>query len=113
VLVSITDLLVRASVLTETTPTPVTPDEDLVTPGIVGFIATFFVAVVTVLLILDMVRRVRRVNYRDQVREKLLLEQAELDLAAPDAPTTDAAAAADAPAAPKATPPAQTPPPTE
>ena len=79
-LVSITDLLVRASVALETTaPTP--PDEDLITPGVVGFIATFFVAVATVLLIIDMVRRVRRVNYRDQIREKLLLEQAEAQMA--------------------------------
>ncbi|MET0975689.1 MAG: hypothetical protein ABWX82_08465, partial [Leifsonia sp.] len=89
-LVSITDLLVRASVLTETAPTP--PDEELVSPGIIGFIATFFVALATVLLILDMVRRVRRVNYRDQVREKLLLEQAEAELAEKDAPAPDAAA---------------------
>ncbi|WP_183060725.1 hypothetical protein [Leifsonia sp. Leaf264] len=88
-LVSITDLLVRASVVIETTaPTP--PDEDLITPGVVGFIATFFVAVATVLLIIDMVRRVRRVNYRDQIREKLLLEQAEAQMATTDAADPDA-----------------------
>lgn len=69
-LASITDLLVRASVAIATTP-PVTPDEDTVTPGVVGFIITFLVAAATVLLILDMVRRIRRTNYRAQVRREL------------------------------------------
>ncbi|SDZ35666.1 hypothetical protein [Herbiconiux ginsengi] len=54
----------------------VTPDPDTVTPGIIGFIVTFLVAIVTVLLIIDMVRRVRRVNYRDQVRQELEAELA-------------------------------------
>ena len=105
-LVSITDLLVRASVSLETTaPTP--PDEDLITPGVVGFIVTFLVAVATVLLIIDMVRRVRRVNYRDQIREKLLLEQAEAQMATTDADPgadTDAAQPAAAPNADAAKP---------
>lgn len=48
-----------------------TPDPDTVTPGVVGFIVTFLVAAVTVLLVIDMVRRVRRVNYREQVRAEL------------------------------------------
>ncbi|MET1015727.1 MAG: hypothetical protein ABWX76_02845 [Leifsonia flava] len=110
-LVSITDLLVRASVVTSTTaPTP--PDDDLITPGVVGFLVTFLVAVATVLLVIDMVRRVRRVNYRDQIREKLLIEQAEAQMAAegsatdaatPDAATPDAAPAGSAPTADPAT----------
>lgn len=33
-------------------------------PGLVGFLATFAVAVVTVLLMLDMTRRLRRLRYR-------------------------------------------------
>ena len=109
-LVSITDLLVRASVVTSmTAPTP--PDDDLITPGVVGFLVTFLVAVATVLLVVDMVRRVRRVNYRDQIREKLLIEQAEAQMAAEgsatDATTPDAAhdatPAASAPTADPAT----------
>lgn len=76
---SILELLARASVLTATTPAPVTPDEDIVTPGWIGFIVTFLVAVATVLLILDMVRRIRRTNYRAQVREQIAAEQAALD----------------------------------
>jgi hypothetical protein len=62
-----------------------TPDPDQVTPGVIGFIATFFVAGVTVLLVIDMVRRVRRVNYRAQVREQLEAEVAARDAAAADA----------------------------
>jgi hypothetical protein len=60
-------------------PTPVpeyTGDPDIVTPGAVGFIITFLVAALTVLLIIDMVRRVRRVRYREQVREELAAERA-------------------------------------
>jgi hypothetical protein len=46
-------------------------DPDTVTPGFVGFIATFGVALIVILLVIDMVRRVRRVNYREQVRRQL------------------------------------------
>ena len=55
---------------------PATPDPDTVTPGIIGFIVTFLVAVATLGLVVDMVRRVRRVNYRAQVREELEAELA-------------------------------------
>jgi len=49
---------------------------DLVTPGVVGFIATFFVAVITVLLVWDMVRRIRRQRYQAEIEAKLDAEQA-------------------------------------
>jgi hypothetical protein len=67
--------------------TPPTPpafegNPDLVTPGVVGFIVTFGIAIVTVLLILDMVRRIRRVRYRAAVQEDIA---AELD--SPNPPT--------------------------
>jgi hypothetical protein len=52
-------------------------NEDTVTPGVVGFIVTFLVAVAVIVLIVDMVRRVRRVNYRAQARAKI--EQEEID----------------------------------
>ncbi len=51
-------------------------DPNTVTPGWVGFLITFLVAVVTVLLVLDMTRRIRRVRYRDQVRSEILAERA-------------------------------------
>lgn len=64
------------------TPSPFpeyTGDADLVTPGVLGFVAIAAVAIATVLLILDMTRRIRRVRYRSEVREKLAAEQAEQD----------------------------------
>lgn len=55
------------------------PDKDFdpnsVTPGWVGFVAIFLVAIATVLLIMDMVRRIRRVRYRAEVLEKLEAEK--------------------------------------
>jgi len=52
-------------------------DPNLVTPGWIGFLVTFLVVVATILLIWDMVRRVRRVTYRDEIRARLRAEQAE------------------------------------
>ena len=53
-----------------------TPDPDLVTPGVAGFVAIALVALATILLILDMLRRVRRTRYRGEVREQLERERA-------------------------------------
>lgn len=50
---------------------PIQVDESLVTPGVVGFVVSLLVAVGAILLILDMMRRVRRVRYRGEVREQL------------------------------------------
>ena len=50
-------------------PTPTTPedlDPTTVSPGLIGFLVTFALAVATVLLLLDMVRRIRRLKYREQ-----------------------------------------------
>ncbi len=79
----IAGLLLRASVhLTSVhlavTPTPTPtggPSDDQVTPGVIGFTVTFLVAVAALLLILDMVRRIRRVRYRAEIAEKLDAEQ--------------------------------------
>jgi hypothetical protein len=49
--------------------------EDQVTPGTWGFILTAFIVVLTTLLIVDMVRRIRRVRYRAQVEEARLAAQ--------------------------------------
>lgn len=60
------------------TPTP-SPTEDpantFYSPGTIGFLLTFFVAGSAVLLIFDMVRRVRRVRYRAEIQEKLATEE--------------------------------------
>ncbi|MBU1250444.1 MAG: hypothetical protein KJ659_07405 [Actinobacteria bacterium] len=55
---------------------PIQVDENLVTPGVIGFVVTLLVAVGAILLIIDMSRRVRRVRYRGEVRERLEEEQA-------------------------------------
>jgi hypothetical protein len=43
--------------------------EDMITPGNWGFAATAFVVLLTIFLIIDMVRRLRRIRYRAQVEE--------------------------------------------
>lgn len=45
--------------------------EDQVSPGFLGFLLTFFVVALTAFLIVDMVRRIRRVRYRAQVAGEL------------------------------------------
>ena len=58
-------------------PTPVGEfDPDTVTPGVIGFVLTFLVAVVVVFLVIDMSRRIRRINYRQQANERLDAEEA-------------------------------------
>ena len=74
-----------------TTPSPLpTPSlregvsEDQITPGLWGFIMTAFFVLATTLLIVDMVRRIRRVRYRAQVEEERLAAAAAADVAAAD-----------------------------
>jgi hypothetical protein len=66
--------------LTNTPPPEFNPDT--VTPGPWGFFAIFFVAAVTVLLGMDLARRIRRTTYRAEMRERLQAEVAERDAAA-------------------------------
>lgn len=61
------------------TPTPGPAedfDPDVVTPGVWGFVITFAIVIAVVLLVVDMVRRTRRVNYRAVVNEQLDAEEA-------------------------------------
>lgn len=51
-------------------------DPNTVTPGVIGFVLTFLVAVAVVLLVIDMVRRIRRINHRAAVNERLDAEEA-------------------------------------
>ena len=66
-----------------------TPDPDFdpntVTPGVVGFVVFFLIAAATLLLCLDVVRRIRRTTYRAEIKERL-----EAELAARDADTDSA-----------------------
>lgn len=54
---------------------PIQVDESLVTPGVIGFVVTLAVALGAILLTVDMMRRVRRVRYRGEVREQLEAER--------------------------------------
>lgn len=59
-------------------PTPsADPSETFYSPGTLGFIFTFIMAALAILLIFDMVRRMRRVRYRAEIREKLAAEAAD------------------------------------
>lgn len=53
-------------------PTPISADE--VTPGWIGFTITAVFAIVVILLIFDMVRRIRRVRYRGEAQERIAAE---------------------------------------
>jgi len=46
-------------------------DPNSVTPGVIGFIMTFGVMIAVLLLVIDMVRRVRRVRYRQEIADRL------------------------------------------
>jgi Na+-transporting methylmalonyl-CoA/oxaloacetate decarboxylase gamma subunit len=49
---------------------------EAVTPGFVGFAAIVVLLIAVILLIWDMNRRIRRVRYREEVREELDAEEA-------------------------------------
>ncbi|MDF2045508.1 MULTISPECIES: hypothetical protein [Microbacterium] len=79
-----------------TTPTPAnTPDDSLVTPGPFGFGAIAFIGVAVFLLVWDMLRRIRRGRYREEVNAELDAEEqarAAATTAAPNDDDTDPAA---------------------
>jgi hypothetical protein len=85
------DLVLRlAAAVTTPSPTPTAEfDPDTVSPGPVGFIAIFFVAVMVLLLMVDMTRRIRRTRYREEIRGRLEAEKLEADLARDSAPERD------------------------
>ena len=68
------------SVVLAATPSPspsVDPAETFYSPGTIGFIATFLVAAGAIVIIFDMVRRIRRVRYRSDIAAKLETESRE------------------------------------
>lgn len=58
------------------TPTPLPYNPDDVTPGVIGFAFTFVIFLAVGLIAWDLVRRVRRMRYRGEVRERLEAEAA-------------------------------------
>lgn len=84
------DLLLSLLLNATLTPTPV-PDDQYNSPGTIGFLVTFGVAALAVLLIFDMNRRVRNSRYRSEVREKLAQEQLDaIQLEKPERPAPPA-----------------------
>ena len=75
------------SIVAAATPSPEF-DPNTVTPGPAGFVAIAVVAVGTVLLSIDMARRVRRNTYRAESQERL-----QADIAAKSAADADPAGA--------------------
>jgi hypothetical protein len=79
-------ILLLSSILAATTPMPV-PDDTYNSPGTIGFLVTFGVTAIAVLLIFDMVRRIRRTRYRSEIRAKLAAEElANLEVKKPERP---------------------------
>lgn len=59
------------------TPTPTAdPATTFYSPGTVGFLFVAFMVLGAVLIVVDMVRRIRRVRYRAEIQEKLAAEAA-------------------------------------
>lgn len=52
------------------------PNKVYYSPGVIGFFAVFLMMVAVTFLVIDMVRRVRRVRYRSEIQEKLAGEAA-------------------------------------
>ena len=67
--------------------TPMIVDDNYNSPGTIGFIVTFAVAAIAVLLFFDMNRRVRKTRYRQEIRQKLAEEElGNIELKKPDRP---------------------------
>lgn len=65
--------------LADATPSPTpTVNPELVTPGPWGFVVIAFLALAVILLVGDMLRRIRRGRYRAEIREELDAEEAAL-----------------------------------
>jgi H+/gluconate symporter-like permease len=75
---TLNDALIRFATAVTPTPSPSATaagiDPELVTPTWVGFAFTFLIAIGTVFLIIDMTRRIRRVRYREEIRERIAAE---------------------------------------
>jgi len=62
------------------TPTPTAEfDPNLVTPGVIGFAVTIGVILATIVILISMNRRVRRVSYRAEIAQRLDAEEAAAD----------------------------------
>jgi hypothetical protein len=70
-------LAARLAAVPTPAPSPSSKVPDVaVTPGVWGFVVTAAIGIVVILLVLDMIRRLRRVNYRAEIRDRIAAEQA-------------------------------------
>jgi len=90
--------LAQSAILWTATPSPEPTlypafegDPNSVTPGVIGFLATLFIAVATLLIIVDMNRRVRRVRYRELAQETIRTEQAQAEAGSSEETTAETA----------------------
>ena len=67
--------LALAAATATPTPTPSMIDPARVTPGAWGFVITAFVAVITIVLVWDMIRRIRRGRVRADLLDELEAER--------------------------------------
>lgn len=82
--------MLRAIAAATPTPLPTTQiDPELVNPGPWGFVVIAFLALAVIVLIWDMLRRIRRGRFRAEIREQLDAEEA-AGTAAEDAGDEDA-----------------------
>lgn len=72
---ALTEAVARFGVQPSPSPSPAF-DPDTVTPGAWGFVAVAFIAVAVILLVWDMLRRIRRARYREEVAAELDAEEA-------------------------------------
>jgi hypothetical protein len=83
------------NVVLAATPTPAPEiDPNTVSPGVVGFIAIAVVGLATLLLGIDLTRRIRRTTYRAEISARLEAELAQRNAANPDKPVDGADGAA-------------------
>ena len=67
----------NSSLLAATTAPIDDPTQTFYSPGVLGFVFTFGLAAIVIFLIIDMVRRMRRVRYREEIKAKLASEAAD------------------------------------
>ena len=80
--------LLAATATSEPSPTP-TVDPELVTPGPWGFVVIALLALVVIVLIWDMLRRIRRARYREEVGKQLDAERQAEEAGSGPAPGED------------------------
>lgn len=84
--------LLAAAATPTPSPSPSGVDPTLVTPGPWGFIAVAFIGVAVILLVWDMLRRIRRARYREEIGAELdaeLAAEQQADRAVLDSETDD------------------------